>query len=70
METFFSLLILTLAYGLLILSLFPERYYRKLIRPGAQKANSESNKVHYSLPLFISFLVGYTLASTMLYFFK
>jgi hypothetical protein len=70
METFFSLLILTLAYSLLTLSIFPERYYRKLIPPGKDKYNIGSYKFHYTLPLFISFLVGYTLASTVFYFFN
>ena len=68
METFFSLLILTVVYSLVILSVIPERYLRKLSHRKFHKHDPEFNKLSLSGPLFFSFLLGYTLAATMLYF--
>lgn len=68
METFFSLLILTVIYSLVILSVFPERYLRKLSHRKYHKEDPEINKFSLSAPLFFSFLLGYTFAATMLYF--
>jgi hypothetical protein len=69
MQAFFSLILLTLAYGLFILSVFPQRYFRKLSHLFHHKESPEYSKVSLSAPIFFSFLIGYSLAATMLYFF-
>jgi hypothetical protein len=69
METFFSLVILTVSYSLLILAIFPEKYLRKLSHVLHHKNSPDYIKVSLSAPLFLSFLIGYSLASTMLYLF-
>lgn len=69
METFFSLLFMTLFYGLLILAVFPEKYLRKISHFNHHKNVPEYLKVSLATPIFFSFLIGYTLAATMLYFF-
>lgn len=69
METFFSLVLLTISYSLLILAIFPERYLRKLSHIFHHKNSPEYNKFSLSAPIFFSFLIGYSLASTMLYLF-
>jgi hypothetical protein len=68
METFFSLMLLTLFYGLLVLSIFPEKYIRKISHFNHHKNVPEYLKFSMSTPIFFSFLVGYTMAATMLYF--
>lgn len=69
METFFSLFLLTSFYGLMILALFPEKYLRKISHFNHHKNVPEYLKFSLSTPIFFSFLVGYTLAATMLYLF-
>jgi hypothetical protein len=69
MQAFFSLLLLTIAYGLFILSVFPEKYFRKLSHISNHKDSPEYTKVSLSAPIFFSFLIGYSMAATMLYFF-
>ncbi|RPA69110.1 hypothetical protein EF405_04680 [Cyclobacteriaceae bacterium YHN15] len=68
METFFSLMLLTLFYGLLVLSIFPEKYFRKISHFNHHKNVPDYLKFSLSTPIFFSFLVGYTMAATMLYF--
>ncbi|MBW3468120.1 hypothetical protein EGN73_09880 [Arthrospiribacter ruber] len=68
METLFSLLLLTTVYGLVFLSIFPEKYLRKLSHFNHHKNVPEYLKFSLSTPIFFSFLLGYTLASAMLYF--
>ncbi|EOZ98664.1 hypothetical protein A33Q_1318 [Indibacter alkaliphilus LW1] len=68
METLFSLLLLTTLYGLTFLSLFPDKYLRKISHFNHHKNVPEYLKFSLSTPIFFSFLMGYTLASAMLYF--
>ncbi|WP_106565592.1 hypothetical protein [Cecembia rubra] len=70
METLFSLILLTVFYGMLILAIFPEKYFRKLSHFNHHKRVPDYLKVSLSTPIFFSFLMGYTLAATMLYFFQ
>lgn len=69
METFFSLAILTVFYSLLILAIFPEKYLRKLSHVFHHKNSPDYIKVSLAAPMFLSFLIGYSLASTMVYLF-
>nr|WP_106132185.1 hypothetical protein [Mongoliibacter ruber] len=68
METLFSLLLLTTCYGLAFLSIFPEKYLKKISHFNHHKNVPEYLKVSLSTPIFFSFLMGYTCASFMLYF--
>ena len=68
METFFSLFILTIAYGLLILSLYPVKYIRKVSYQHHHKDSPSYLKYALTTPFFFSFLGGYSLAAIMLRF--
>lgn len=69
MEKLFSLGLLTISYGLLILSIIPDKYLRKKNSYLDQhKKIPEYLNVSLSIPIFFSLLLGYTLASIMLYF--
>jgi hypothetical protein len=67
MENLFSLILLTVFYGLAILSIFPERYLRKLSHFNNHKNVPEYLKFSLGVPIFFSFLGGYSIAATMLY---
>ncbi|ERM80851.1 hypothetical protein P872_11890 [Rhodonellum psychrophilum GCM71 = DSM 17998] len=69
MQIFSALIIMTVAYGLLILSVFPDKYLRKISHFNHHGRAPEHLKISLSTPLFLSFLGGYSLASFMLYFF-
>jgi len=60
METIFSLSLFTIAYGLLILSIFPDRYIRKTDNEPADAPLFF--KYAYTMPFVISVLGGYVLA--------
>jgi len=62
METIFSLCLFTAAYGLLILSIFPDQYLRKKNPEQAEKDAPLFFKYAYAMPFFISLLGGYVLA--------
>jgi hypothetical protein len=51
-----------------VLSIFPEKYFRKISHFNHHKNVPEYLKFSMSTPIFFSFLVGYTMAATMLYF--
>lgn len=68
METIFSLCLFTALYGLLILSIFPEKYFRKLSREHIKNKYSIFLRFAYTMPLFISFLGGYVLATLVVSF--
>lgn len=69
METLSALLFMTVVYGLLILSIFPDRYLRKISHFNHHVNVPEYLKFSLSTPLFLSFLGGYSAAFLMLYFF-
>lgn len=69
METFFTLVLLTLAYGLFFLSIYPEKYLKKISHIYNHKNFPEYSKFSLSAPIFFSFLMGYSLAATMVFIF-
>ncbi|UJP64258.1 hypothetical protein [Mongoliitalea daihaiensis] len=68
METAFTLIFLTVIYAAVILSFFPERYSKKLSHYYSHHKSPGYQKVSLSGPIFFSLLIGYTIASTMMYF--
>lgn len=68
METAFSLIFLTVVYAAVVLAFFPEKYAKKLSHYNTHQKTPAYQKVSLSGPIFFSLLIGYTLASTMLYF--
>ncbi len=69
METIVSLIMLTLLYGLVLLGQFPEKYLKKFNYKYKQQKIPSYLKYRLSEVLFFSFLAGYLIASTMMYFF-
>ena len=69
MDTLFSLGLLTITYGLFFLSIYPEKYLRKISHVYNHKNFPEYSKFSLSAPIFFSFLLGYSLAATMVFFF-
>jgi len=68
METIFSLCLFTAIYGLLILSIFPDKYVRKVSREHTLKNGPAFLKYAYTMPIFISLLGGYVLATLFVSF--
>ncbi|GGZ15480.1 hypothetical protein GCM10007049_04500 [Echinicola pacifica] len=70
MDTAFTLVLLTLAYGLCLLSFYPEKYLRKLGYKTYTTNTPEYKKLRLSEPLFLSLLGGYIMAFVVMVFFK
>jgi len=68
MEIAFSFVLLTLIYGLSLLSFYPERYFRKLSYKYSHQNLPDYKKLRLSEPLFFCFLGGYVLAFVVIYF--
>lgn len=69
MDTFFSLILLTVPYGLFFLSIYPEKYLKKISHIYNHKNFPEYSKFSLGGPIFFSFLLGYSLAATMVFLF-
>jgi hypothetical protein len=69
METFFTLFLLTITYGLFFLSIYPEKYLKKISHIYSHKHFPEHRKFSLSAPIFFSFLLGYSLAATVVFIF-
>ncbi|MDN3689919.1 hypothetical protein [Cyclobacterium jeungdonense] len=67
MQTFVALLIFTLSYGLLFLSMYPVKRSEKFNQFTSSAKNVIYRKYDLTWPYFISFLGGYLLASAMVY---
>jgi hypothetical protein len=67
MEILVTLLIFTVSYGLVFLSLFPEKSIRKVnqFSDSAKKAINE--RYDLTWPYFLSFLGGYIVAAIIVY---
>lgn len=69
METFFSFALLTVTYTLFFLSIYPEKYLKKISHIYSHRNFPEYTKFSLSAPIFFSFLLGYSLAATMVFLF-
>ncbi|WP_162415380.1 hypothetical protein [Cyclobacterium roseum] len=67
MQTFVALLLFTLCYGLLFLSMFPVKRSDKFNQFTSSARNALYRQYDLTWPYFISFLGGYLLASAMVY---
>ncbi|MEX0884246.1 MAG: hypothetical protein WDZ72_12305 [Cyclobacteriaceae bacterium] len=67
METFTALLIFTLSYGFLFLSLFPIKALNKPKDPEYSEKRTLYKQYDLTWPYFFSFLGGYIVASFMVY---
>ncbi|AWW32603.1 hypothetical protein DN752_21995 [Echinicola strongylocentroti] len=67
METGFTFLMFTLAYGLCFLSFYPEKYLRRFSYKYTHKHVPEYKKLRLTEPIFFSFLAGYLLAFAVLF---
>lgn len=67
MHTFVALLIFTCCYGLLFLSMFPVRQFKKFNKFTQSAKNSIYKQYDLAWPYFLSFLGGYIVASFMVY---
>lgn len=67
MQTFVALLLFTLCYGLLLLSMFPIKRSNRFNKFTSSAKNALYRKYDLTWPYFISFLGGYLLASVMVY---
>ncbi len=67
MQTFVALIIFTISYGLLFLSMFPVRQLKKLNQFTHSAKKAIYKQYDLTWPYFISFLGGYIVASVMVY---
>jgi hypothetical protein len=68
MQTFVSLSIFTVCYGLLFLSLFPAKPFKKFSNFTQKTKKAMYKQYDLTWPYFISFAGGCLLASVMVYF--
>jgi hypothetical protein len=69
MDILFSLFLLTVIYGMVILAFYPEKYLKKLSHLHNHKSVPAYLQFRLSEPMFFSFFLGYILASTVVYLF-
>ncbi|MCL6258026.1 hypothetical protein M3O96_02940 [Aquiflexum sp. TKW24L] len=69
MEIFFTLALLTIIYSLFFLSIYPDKYLKKVSHISDHRNVPEYSKFALSGPIFFSFLLGYSLAATMVFLF-
>ncbi len=69
MEILFSLILLTTIYGMVILAFYPEKYLKKFSHLHGHKSVPTYLQFRLSEPLFLSFFLGYIIASTVVYLF-
>jgi hypothetical protein len=67
MEVLFTLLIFTVSYSLLFLSLFPVRSLKRIHKITDNLNPSNYRQYDLTWPYFLSFLGGYLLATVMVY---
>ncbi|WP_092168961.1 hypothetical protein [Cyclobacterium xiamenense] len=67
MQTFVALLLFTLCYGLLFLSMFPVKRFKKFNEISHSAKKAFYRQYDLTWPYFLSFLGGYLLASVMVY---
>jgi hypothetical protein len=67
MQTFVALLLFTVCYGLLFLSMFPVKRFKKFNKFTDSAKKALYRQYDLTWPYFLSFLGGYLLASVMVY---
>ncbi|EON76573.1 hypothetical protein ADIS_3023 [Lunatimonas lonarensis] len=67
MEVLVSLLVFTVSYGLVFLSLFPLKSFKRVNPLPKNVKRSVYQEYDLTWPYFISFLAGYLLAFIMVY---
>ena len=67
MEILVTLLIFTVSYGLVFLSLFPEKSIKRINQFSDSTKKAISGKYDLAWPYFLSFLGGYVVAAIIVY---
>ncbi|WP_114749258.1 hypothetical protein [Pleomorphovibrio marinus] len=67
MEILLTLLIFTASYGLVFLSLFPEKSIRRINEFSDSTEKTIKGKYDLTWPYFLSFLGGYVVAAVIVY---